>query len=78
MLAKSIKFSFFPVKMSIRISARGGHTAEANKRALDTYTTLINENYEEPVNRNFPDVTSTVIADLYTLGESGTEDEEEQ
>ena len=39
---------------------------------------MINENYEEPVNGNFPDVTSTVLADLHTSSESETEDEEEQ
>ena len=52
--------------------------SDANKRALDTYRTLINENYEEPVNGNFPDVTATVLADLHTSSESETEDEEEQ
>ena len=41
------------------------------------YRTLINENYEEPVNGNFPDVTSKVLADLHTSSESETEDEEE-
>ena len=35
--------------------------SDVNQKALDTYTTLINENYEEPVNGNFPDVTASVL-----------------
>ena len=63
--------------MSIQILARGT-LPEGNKRALDMHRTLINENYEEPVNGNFPDVTLTILADLHTSSESETENEEEQ
>ena len=52
--------------------------SDVNKSAHDTYRTLINENYEEPVNGNFSDVTATVLADLQTSSQSETEDEEEQ
>ena len=52
--------------------------SDTNKRVLDTYRTLINENYEEPVNGNFPNMTATVLADLQTSSESETEDKDEQ
>ena len=34
------------------------------------YRTLINDNYEEPANANFPRVTSKVLADLRSSSES--------
>ena len=40
------------------------------------YRTLINENYDELVNGNVPDATSTVLADLHTSSESEIEDKE--
>ena len=52
--------------------------SDVNKKAFYMYTTLIDEKYEEPVNGNFPDVPAPVLADLQTLSESQTEDEEEQ
>ena len=45
---------------------------------MNTYMILINENYEEPVNGNFPVVTATVLADFRESSESETEDKEEQ
>ena len=50
----------------------------ANENTLHTYKTLINENYEQPINGNFADVTATVLAELHTSSESETEDKEEQ
>ena len=51
--------------------------SDENKKALDTYKTLIADNYEEPVNGNFPDVTASVLADLQMLSESDTDEEED-
>ena len=52
--------------------------SDENQKALDIYRSLIHENYEEPVNGNFPDVTAAVLADLETSSESDTEDEDEE
>ena len=51
--------------------------SDENKKAHDTYKTLIAENYEEPVDGNFPDVTASVLADLQMSSESDTDEEED-
>ena len=51
--------------------------SDENNKALDTYKTLIEKNYEEPVNGNFPDVTASVLADLEMSSESDTDTEDE-
>ena len=69
---------FLSVELSLWISAKGKyqyvHEQELARRVQD----LINDNYDELINGNFPHITSTVLADLHTLSESETEDEEEQ
>ena len=38
--------------------------SDEDKQALDKYTELVNVHYEEPVGRNFPEYTSSILAGI--------------
>ena len=51
--------------------------SDENKKALETYKTLIGENYEEPdADGKFPDFTASVLAGLEMSSESDTDEED--
>ena len=52
--------------------------SDDNKKVLETYKTLTIENYEEPVDGHFPDITPRVLADLESTSESDTDEEVEE
>ena len=46
----------------------------ANKQALDKYNILVSDHYEEPMNGNFKDATTSILSD--SEGDSVTDESE--
>ena len=49
--------------------------SDENKQALDKYTELVNDHYEEPVGENFRDSTSSILARIGVNDDISSSDE---
>ena len=52
--------------------------SDVNKRALETYATLISKHYEEPVNGKFADATANILARMASSTDESDTDMEGQ
>ena len=57
-----------PVEVAVTMSY-----SDVNKKALEEYTRLVNDHYEEPVDGNFRDYTKDILSAIDNTDESDTD-----